>query len=276
MAMSAPSASDPMIPELMTITRRVQNTPDTFTIELEPGAGGFAFLPGQFNMLYAPGCGEVPISISGDPDRPETLVHTIRAVGPTTFALSRLNDGDVVGVRGPFGTAWPDPPTHADVVFVAGGIGLAPLRPSLYRALNRGAKVYLVYGARSPTDLLYSDELPVWAQRDGVTSIVTVDRGDPGWLGNTGVVTKYLSWLGFDATNTVAMTCGPEVMMRFVARELVRTGMARSDIHVSLERNMKCGVGFCGHCQLGPHLLCKTGPVMTHEQAAPLMAIRQL
>jgi NAD(P)H-flavin reductase len=269
------SDADPMLPTLMPISDRRQETKDTFTIELTP-PDGFEFQPGQFNMLYLPGWGEVPISISGDPDQPSTLVHTIRAVGAVTRRMSQLAVGDSIGVRGPFGTRWPEPTNNQQLVVVAGGIGLAPLKPLLLRGLNSGWQLFLIYGARTPADILYGTELSQWATHSDFNCVVTVDRGDPGWAGHTGLVTKFIPQLGFYPARAWAATCGPEVMMRFAARELHESGLPNDRIFVSLERNMRCAVGFCGHCQLGPHLLCKTGGVMAHERALPLMLTREL
>jgi NAD(P)H-flavin reductase len=264
-----------MLPRMMQIEHRHQESRDTFTVELAP-SGGLRFAPGQFNMVYAPGTGEVPISISGDPSVPEKLVHTIRAVGGVTRQLSRLRVGDAFGVRGPYGTSWPDVAPGGGLVVIAGGIGLAPLRPAIYRALKHLTPLYIVYGARTPAELLYAQQLATWSELRGVRCIITVDRGDPGWHGNSGVVTKYIAELGFDPKTATALVCGPEVMMRFSARELVKLGVKREQIAVSVERNMKCGIGHCGHCQLGPHLLCKTGPVMNYAEAAPLLVIKEL
>ncbi len=267
------SLGDGMVPQLLPIERRVQESADVVTLELSvPSA--WTFQPGQFDMLYVPGHGEVAISISGDPEQPSRLVHTVRAVGPTTRALARLAVGDELGVRGPYGKPWPEPPIGADVVVIAGGIGLAPLRPVIHRAIARQQRLFIVYGARTPADLLFGGQLKSWAQ-DHVC-IVTVDRGDPGWSGNTGVVTKYVDQLGCDAGRTWAYVCGPEVMMRFGARTLRALGVPQSQVFVSLERNMRCGIGVCGHCQLGPHLLCKTGPVLPWPEAEPLLRIVEL
>lgn len=263
--------------QVMRVTAATRDTNDTFSLELD---GGFPFLPGQFNMLYAFGTGEVPISISGDPSNPGRLVHTIRRVGATTEALCRLNSGDSVGVRGPYGTAWPvSVAAGKHLLIVAGGIGLAPLRPVVYEALrnrDRFRSVALLYGARTPADLLFAPELEKWRDRTDFDCRVTVDRGDPGWHGNTGVVTTLIDARTIDPENTVAMICGPEVMMRFAARNLRQRRMAASDIYLSEERNMKCGIGVCGHCQLGPLLLCKHGPVLTYERLEPLLLVREL
>lgn len=269
-----------MLPEVMQVARYRRDTYDTFSILLDVGErGGFGFEPGQFNMLYAFGVGEAPISICGDPGRSDRLWHTIREVGPVTRALGALRKGDTLGVRGPFGTAWPLGRAKGwDVVVVAGGIGLAPLRPAIYWALaNRKqlGRVSIVYGARTPGDLLYAKELERWRARlDDVH--VTVDRGDESWSGNTGVVTKLLSQVRFDSDRTMALLCGPEVMMRFANRELVRLGVPESEIYVSLERSMKCAVGTCGRCMLAAEFVCKNGPVFSHARVAPLLAVPEL
>jgi NAD(P)H-flavin reductase len=238
------------------------------------------FAPGQFNMLYAFGVGEVPISISGDPAAPGALVHTIRDVGPVSRALCTARRGDVIGVRGPFGTSWPVAGVHGDdVLFIAGGIGLAPLRPAFYQILadrRRYGRVTLLYGARSPAELLYRKELMGWRGRFGLDVEVTVDTGAQDWFGPVGVVTRLLARARFDPGDTAAFLCGPEIMMRFAVRDLDRLGVSRQRMFVSLERNMKCGIGLCGHCQLMPHFLCKDGPVYRYSDVDWLMSIREL
>lgn len=216
-------------------------------------------------MLYVFGVGEVPISISGDPHHPETLIHTTRAVGTVTKAMRQLKAGDVMGIRGPYGTCWPVEKAEGyDVVIVAGGIGLAPLRPSLYHILehrDKYGKVVLLYGTRSPDDILFRKELERWRSRFDLEIYVTVDYANPGWRGNVGVVTNLIPKAPFDPLHTMAMICGPEVMMRFTAIELLKRGVEAPNIYLTMERNMKCGIGLCGHCQLGESFICKDGPV---------------
>ena len=264
-----------MVPRMARVVRRRTESHDTFTLWLDSRG---AFAPGQFNMLYVFGAGEVPISISGDPEKPGELMHTIRAVGPVTRALARLKKGDAVGVRGPFGSAWPvNDALGKDLLIVAGGIGLAPLRSVLCFARKRQkklGKVCLAYGARSPADLLYARELGRLAERFDVA--VTVDRGDPGWTGHTGVVTKLLGGFGLEPERSVVFACGPEIMMRFVARELANLGVPPNALWVSLERNMKCAVALCGHCQLGTELLCRDGPVRRWDKVRPLLEVKEL
>jgi NAD(P)H-flavin reductase len=260
-----------MRPELHRIHRVRNETRDTFTVELRPEGGGARapWRPGQFNMLYVFGVGEIPVSISGDP-ADDVLVHTTRAVGRVTNEMSRLKAGEVIGVRGPFGAPWPlDAANGHDVVIVAGGIGLAPLRSALYHLLNnRGdyGNVVLLYGTRTPEDILYRSELERWRARFDLEIHVTVDRGSPAWHGNVGVVTTLIHKAPFTPRNAVAMICGPAVMIRFTAIELQRRGVPPDHIHVSMERNMKCAVGFCGHCQFGPHFVCRDGPVFAYDR----------
>lgn len=270
------AAADPMLPAPCRIQRVRKETDDTFTVELEPADGGgtFSFQPGQFNMLYVFGAGEIPISICGDPNDTRTFRHTTRVVGVVTRAMRRLRPGDELGVRGPFGSAWPIPEaTGRDVVIVAGGIGLAPLRPALYRLLaqrGRYGKVVLLYGARTPQDILFARELEHWRGQFDLEVYVTVDRATGAWRGNVGVVTTLIPHAPFDATNAVALICGPEVMMRYTVRELQRRGVGADRIYLSMERNMKCAVGFCGHCQYGPAFVCKDGPVFRFDRIEPI------
>jgi NAD(P)H-flavin reductase len=256
-----------------------RETADTVTFALDPGEEGFPFAPGQFNMLYAFGLGESPISISGDPGRPRRLRHTVRAVGNVTRALCAVRRGDAVGVRGPFGHPWPvESAAGHDVVIVAGGIGLAPLRPAVCHLLAHRAqygRVALLYGARTPGDLLFARDLQAWRARFDVDVEVTVDRATPDWQGAVGVVTRLMPRVTFDPPRTVAFICGPEVMMRFAALELQRRGVPDDQLHLSVERNMKCGVGLCGHCQVGPLFACRDGPVLRYRTLAPWLAIRE-
>jgi NAD(P)H-flavin reductase len=271
----------PMVPSLATITSVSKETADTATFKLRvAGRESFSFEPGQFNMLYAFGVGEAAISISGDPDDPGTLVHTVRAVGSVTDALLRMKRGDTIGVRGPYGSAWPlDRAKGRDVVIVTGGIGLAPLRPAIYQLLDRRSEfdhVSVLYGARSSTEMLYRRELERWRGRFDVDFQATVDRGGPGWNGDVGVVTSLIPRARFDPIDTVAFVCGPEIMMRFTVRELLARGVPADAIYVSMERNMRCGIGFCGHCQYGPEFVCKDGPVFRFDQVARLFSIREV
>ena len=267
-----PTVCDPMLPDVYKVLQVRRDTADTFSLDLArtDGADVPHFLPGQFNMLYIFGVGEVPISISSDPANHASLVHTTRAVGTVTRVIGRLKVGDQIGIRGPYGTSWPvEAGRKKDIVIVAGGIGLAPLRPAMYRILAERAhynKVVLLYGARSPTDVLYKRLLEQWRAHFDLDVFVTVDRATDSWRGSVGVVTKLISRAPFDPANTLAMVCGPEVMMRFTTLELERRGVATDQIYLSMERNMKCAVGQCGHCQYGPIFVCKDGPVFRYDQ----------
>jgi len=268
---------NPMLPWPFQIRRVKHETEDTFTVELQPSGDleEFTFQPGQFNMVYVYGVGEIPISISGDPANPRTLVHTTRAVGSVTKAMDKMHRGDILGIRGPYGTPWPiDHANGQDVVFVAGGIGLAPLRPALYEVVaqrERYGKVVLLYGTRTPSDVLFRQELENWRARFDLEIYVTVDRAMSGWRGNVGVVTNLISRAPFDPRNTMAFVCGPEVMMRFTTMELHKRGVDNEHIFVSMERNMKCAIGLCGHCQFGSVFVCKDGPVFRYSQIKDML-----
>lgn len=272
---------DPMLPRQFRITKVRKELSDTFTMDLVPVEGGpFSFAPGQFNMLYVFGVGEVPISISGDPGDTARVIHTTRAVGAVTNALDALKAGDVVGLRGPYGTPWPVEAAYGhDLVFVAGGVGLAPLRPAIYQAMaqrEKFGKVAILYGARTPDDILFRKEVERWRARFDLDVGVTVDRATGKWGGNVGVVTNLIAKRGFATDATTAFVCGPEVMMRYAAAALEKKGVAREGIYLSMERNMKCGGGLCGHCQWGPHFVCKDGPVFRWDRIADMILVREL
>jgi len=268
---------DPMRPQPYSVREITKETPDTFTLQLEPesAADRSWFEPGQFSMLWTFGVGELPISISGDPALHHRLIYTVRSVGQATHALVNQRLGDSVGVRGPFGTGWPVGAAKGrDVILVAGGIGLAPLRPVIYQVLqnrNDYGRLVILYGGRSPRDLLYRKELAAWARNRETQVLVTVDYGGLSWRGHVGVVTTLFKYSRLQPAHSVAMVCGPEIMMRFVTRELETQGLSRDDIYLSMERNMKCAVGFCGHCQYGPHFICKDGPVFRYQQIRNLL-----
>ncbi len=271
---------DPMIPRPFRVLRRRRELADTFTLELEADDGApFEFQPGQFTMLYVFGAGEAPISISGDPAK-GPLVHTIRAVGTVTDRLMALKPGDHVGVRGPFGAPWPVEKARGhDVLIIAGGVGLAPLRPSIYHILaNRQdyGRVAILYGARTPKDILFEKDLVKWRSRFDIYVDVTVDRAEAGWQGKIGVVPKLIDYASFSPEDAIAMVCGPEIMMNFTVQGLRRAGVASEDIYVSMERSMKCAVGYCGHCQFGGRFVCKDGPVFSHAEVAAHMSVREL
>jgi NAD(P)H-flavin reductase len=266
-------------PASLRVVRIRKETADVATFELSPAAA-FTFAAGQFNMLYLFGLGEAAISISGDPAATDRIVHTVRAVGAVSGALVRLRRDMVVGVRGPFGAGWPVAQSEgSDIVIVAGGLGLAPLRPAIYRVLDRReqyGRVVLLYGARGPGDILYRKELETWRRRLDVDIIVTVDHAGADWRGNVGVVPALIARAAFDPEHAVAMVCGPEIMMRFALDALRDRGLPADRIFLSMERNMKCAVGFCGHCQFGPAFVCRDGPVFRYDRIAPIFQIREI
>ncbi len=274
--------TEPMIPMPYRILLRRKETHDTYTIELEStnGVDGFPFSSGQFNMLYVFGVGEVPISISGDPSMPKMLKHTTRSVGIVTKALLNLRRGDILGVRGPFGSYWPvEEAVGKDIILVAGGIGLAPLRPVLHSFIShrdKYGKIILLYGARTPEDLLYKKELEQWRGCFDFDVKVIVDSATGNWRSNVGVVTTLIPRIQFDPLHTVAMICGPEVMMRYTLKELQSRGIKNENIYVSMERNMKCGICLCGHCQFGQYFVCKDGPVFCYDHIKKLFGKREI
>jgi len=274
--------ASPMTPWVTRVLRVTHETHDVFTVDLDLSTRpeGLPFQPGQFNMLYHFGAGEVAISISGDPARPDRLTHTIRAVGSVTQALARLRRGAVLGVRGPFGTPWPVADLEGrDVAIVAGGLGLAPLRPVIYALLANRARfgrITLLYGARSPDDLVFRRQLEAWRGRFDVDVHVTVDRAGSAWGGHVGVVTELVPRIAGDRADTAAFVCGPEIMMRYACRALEEQGVPRERMWVSMERSMKCAVGLCGHCQFGPTFVCRDGPVYRYDGVAGLITTREI
>jgi NAD(P)H-flavin reductase len=275
-------AADPMLPVSYRVAATWQETHDSVSLRMEPVAAGLpAFSPGQFTMLYKPGVGEVAISVSGDPvARDGSLTQTIRDVGAVSRALCRTPPGGLVGVRGPFGTSWDlDTSAGHDLVIIAGGIGLAPLRPVILGALARRAdfgRVVLIAGARDPGEFLYRRQLADWAADARLEVHLTVDAPAEGWEGQVGFVTEPLARLSLDPGRTTAFLCGPEPMLRFAAESLLDKRVSPASVQISLERNMQCGVGLCGHCQLGPLLLCRDGPVVDYARTRDLLATREL
>ncbi|MET9294708.1 FAD/NAD(P)-binding protein [Streptomyces sp. NPDC003077] len=268
----------PAVPVPYRVVRRHQETADTATLEIHPVARRLpVFRPGQFAMLYAFGVGDIPVSVAGI-GADGGLTHTIRAVGAVSGALYGLRPGDVLGARGPFGTGWEPEAAHGrEVLVVAGGIGLAPLRPLILHVLarpDRYAGLRVVIGARTPDDLLYGPEVRQWSRAAEVA--VTVDRAAPGWAGHVGVVTRLLGRVTWAPGRTTAFVCGPEPMIHATARDLLAAGVPPDRVRVSLERNMRCATGHCGHCQLGPLLLCRDGPVTGWDRAAPPLTVKEL
>jgi NAD(P)H-flavin reductase len=276
------ATSSAMHPIPYRVVSRVNENRDSATLVLEPVEDALAApRPGEFMMMYAFGVGEVAISVSGVPGPTEdTITHTVRAVGAVSRALHNARPGIVIGMRGPYGTSWGlDAAVGQDLVIVAGGVGLAPLRPVVLAALadrHRFGRVTLIAGARSRDDFLFRAELDDWARSDAIDVHMTVDVPVQGWPGEVGFVTEPLRRLAARPADTIGFLCGPEVMMRNGAKELLGKGVVAADIKVSLERNMQCGIGWCGHCQLGPLLLCRDGPVVGYDVAEPLLRVKEL
>lgn len=269
------TSPNPWLPVEAAITgvRRETHDVATFTLAFRDPAvrRRFAFRAGQFNMVGLPGLGEAPLSFSSDPGHPLAFQHTVRALGGITGALARLQAGDVVGVRGPFGRPWPMPEAEGrDLLLVAGGLGLAPLRPVVEQAFRERARyerITLLYGAKTPRDLVFADDLERWRARADARVLLTVDRVDgERWPHAVGVVPVLFEQVDLEPARTVAMVCGPEVMMRFVAVDLLKRGLPAERLFLSYERRMRCGVAQCGHCFLGPKFVCQDGPVFRYTE----------
>jgi len=258
--------TDPMLP-YPAVVRAIKVESygiSTFSMEYVDPSAPIGFAAGQFNMICLPGFGEVAISISSDPNLPKIMQHTVRYAGSVTRAIGRLKVGDVCGLRGPYGNPWPMQLAEGkDLMIVSGGIGLAPLRPVILDILHRRSsfgRILMLYGGRTPQDLLYTDEFEKW-QDGGIEMHVSVDRADETWKGQVGVIPMSFYRVRLDYRNVLVFSCGPEIMMRFVIYEALARRIPKDAIYVSMERNMKCAVGFCGHCQVGPVFVCKQGPV---------------
>lgn len=271
-------AEDPLRPVPVVIRAMRTEITDVATFYLEHADSSqreqYRCAPGQFNMLYMPGIGEVPISVSHGLDEGHGIGHTIRFTGRVTRAMEKLRPGSVIGLRGPYGRGWPmEHASGRDVLIVAGGLGLAPLRPvvtGLLAMRSTIGRVVLLYGARRPADLLFRDEYAEWERR-GLELITTVDRADESWQGRVGVVPMLLRRLSIDPARTLVLICGPETMMRYSVAEALGDQIANDEIFVSLERNMQCAVALCGHCQLGPEFLCQDGPVFPYARVTRFM-----
>lgn len=270
-----------MVPIVARVRRRRRDGPGVWTLDLRSDEGAVRpAAPGQFNMLTVFGVGEVPISVSGDPGDGDRLLHTVRAVGPISAALADLRPGSAVGVRGPFGIGWPvGAMAGRDILLVAGGLGLAPLRPALYRLLadrDRFGTLTLIYGARSPDDILFRREFQSWRRKPGLDVQVTVDHATDAWDAHVGVVTTLIPRATFDPSRATALVCGPEVMMRFAVNGLRDAGVDEAAIFLSMERNMKCAVGLCGHCQFGTVMICRDGPVFSYDRIGAMLGRKEL
>lgn len=280
--MSALPRIDPYLPMTAEVAERLVEAADIVTLRLrltDPGhRATYRFAPGQFNMLYLPGVGEVPISISSDPQQTELIDHTIRAVGRVTEGLVRLQAGERLGLRGPYGIGWPM--EHAkgrNILIVTGGLGCAPTASVVQYAharRNQYGKISVCHGVRRPDDLIYGSRFESWCTAPDTVCMFAAQEAGPGWKGRTGLVTQLLDDLPPDASDGMTMMCGPEPMMRAVAEELLRRGRPIGDIYVSMERSMQCGIGHCGHCQYGKEFVCKDGPVFPYERVRRLISVK--
>jgi NAD(P)H-flavin reductase len=282
---------DKSIPFEATIRWIKKETRDTATYALKINSREiqrtYTFKPGQFNMLYIPGIGEAPISISSAPTDHD-IMHTIRIAGDVTTYISRLNAGDVIGVRGPFGSSWPlEEIEDRDLMIIAGGVGIAPLRSVIRHILISGrvekspsrtpiGKKFILYGAKTPKDMIFRDEFPRYM--DAFQVFLTVDKADPEeyWRGEVGLITGLLNKVSFNPLNTVVFTCGPEVMMQSMTKELILRGVPGEKIFISMERNMNCGMGVCGHCMFGPKFVCKDGPVFRFADIEGFLGVKEI
>lgn len=267
---------DPYLPREAEILARTEECSGTFSLQLRLTDGEpYRFEPGQFNMLYLFGCGEVPISVVSEDPAQNTLMHTVRAVGRITDGLSRLQVGDRLGLRGPYGRGWPMREARGhDIVVVTGGLGCAPSVSIIHHVLAHRddyGRLSILQGVKHAEDLIWRSQYEVWAQRGDIEVLLSADVADPGWKGHVGLVTALFDRLKLRPGRSIAMLCGPEMMMRAAAGGLQRMGIEADDIHLSMERNMQCGVGHCGHCQMGPHFVCRDGPVFRWPQIRPLL-----
>ncbi|HSV32023.1 MAG TPA: FAD/NAD(P)-binding protein [Atribacteraceae bacterium] len=270
---AAAQARNVYLPALLSIKEIISETQDIKTFRLGIKERVFSYEPGQFAEVFVPGVGEAPISITSSPTQEGIIEFSIKRAGTVTEAIHRLNTGDLLGVRGPYGRGFPIEEMHGKpLLFIAGGIGLAPLRSLINYVLDekkRGefAEVIILYGARTPKDLVFRWELEKWKQRGDIRLIITVDRADMDWPGRVGLVPVVLREdVELKAANWKTITCGPPIMIKFTIKALREMGFAPRDIITTLEMRMKCGLGKCGRCNIGPHYVCTDGPVFTFEQ----------
>ena len=277
------SLGNPLLPEPAEIVEKRSYGPRIHAYRLRLLASDarprFDFVPGQFNMVYVPGVGEVAISISSDPDD-ETLEHTIRIVGRTTRVIDGLGPGDVLGLRGPYGSGWPlQEARWKDVVVVTGGVGCAPVTGAIdymFRRRRNYGQLTIVHGVKKPSDLIHRERFESWRRQADARVLLTTDEPDRAWRDRSGVVTELFEEIEFDPSRTVLLMCGPEIMMHYAIQNLRRRGLSSDRIFLSLERNMKCAIGLCGHCQLGPEFVCKDGPIFRLTRIERLLFTRGL
>ena len=272
-------SDNPFFVHPATIVERKQDATDIVSFRLRLNDSKirkrFEFQAGQFNMLYVFGVGEIAISIVSDPDEPELLDHTIRVVGRTSQVMGRMNVGDVLGIRGPFGRGWPmEEAKGKDVLVVTGGLGCAPVVGAIeymFRRRDQYGTIKILHGVKAPHDLLYRERFDAWRSHPDTEVYLTSDQPGKTWHYHIGVVTELFDELQLDPHRTLVMMCGPEIMMRVAVNILTHRGLRPDQMFVSLERHMECGIGLCGHCQMGPFFLCKDGPVMRLNKILPFL-----
>ena len=248
-------------------------TPTIKTLKLKPD-GGLSFRTGQFIELTVPGFGEAPFTPSSQPSVSETIEVTIMKVGRVTGRAHDLTPGTELGLRGPFGTGYPMEDLQGkDVLVVGGGCGFAPLRSLMYELFSRSAEFKSLHfrgGCRSPAEFLFRAEITEWTGRDDLDVVLTVDEGDDSWSGHVGVVTTILDGIDFEPSQGVAVVCGPPIMMKFATPKLLEMGFTEDNLYLSMEKNMSCGIGKCGHCRLGRYYTCMDGPVFRYDRIRDL------
>lgn len=274
-----PLQANPYLIHPTTIVEKTQESPDivSFRLRFEDAEirKAYRFQAGQFNMLYVFGVGEVAISIVSDPDEPQFLDHTIRVVGRVTNVIGRMGIGDSLGIRGPFGQGWPMLEAKGkDIVVVTGGLGCAPVVGAIeymFRRRKEYGTIKIIHGVKTPQDLLYRERFDQWRQHPDTEVLLASDEPGKTWHYHVGVVTELFDQVEVDPEKTLVMMCGPEIMMRVAVNMLSHRGLRPDGMYVSLERHMECGIGLCGHCQLGPFFLCKDGPVMRLDKILPFL-----
>jgi sulfhydrogenase subunit gamma (sulfur reductase) len=274
--------SNPYLPQQAEVIERIQESDTLFTLRLkfsdELVQQEYSFEPGQFNMLSMHGVGEVPISIVSDPKDDHILDHTIRAVGRVTNGMSKLKQGDVLGIRGPFGRGWPlGEAEQKDVVVVTGGLGCAPVVSVINYVMNRRERfgsVNIVQGVKHSSDLIWKERYDQWREAPDTNVLIAADAGGPLWPWHIGPVTGLFDQLDFEIDRTIVFMCGPEGMMRVVIKHMLELGLKERDLWLSMERNMQCAVGHCGHCQYGGKFVCKDGPVFCYDEIKNLFGVK--
>lgn len=280
-AVNGQNQTDPWVPVIYEVIDRKEENDNVVTLDIKPvnDEAIDPIKPGQFNMLYTFGKGEIPISVSSLDEHP-AIIHTIQNVGLISESFVKLTIGARLGVRGPFGSSWPvELGIDKDIIIVAGGLGLAPLRPAIEHIANNResyGKFNVLYGTRSPENIFFHEDIISWQADPRLNFLITVDHSFKNWRGHVGTVTQLVHFADFNPGNCIAFVCGPEVMMRFTVSELVKSGITEENIYISMERNMKCGIGHCGHCQFGPTFICKDGPVFKSTDIMPYLRIKEL